>query len=167
MFLKKNMNWSLLKNDDEYNTPKELWANIKAYLPNKDKIVWEAFYGNGKSGQILSELGCTVIQSNVDFFDNNSNILDKCDMIVSNIPFSKKKEILARLKEIGKPFIIIMPASTMFTQYLRDTFESDLQIIIPKKRMHFEKNGKILKRTSFDSCYFCYKMNLENDIVWL
>jgi hypothetical protein len=156
-----------LSNDDEYNTPYELWQNVKQYLPSKEKIVWEAFYGNGKSGQILSDLGCTVLQSDVDFFDENSHIIQKCDAIVSNIPFSKKKEVLKRLKEIDKPFIIIMPASTMFTQYLREIFNNELQIILPKNRMHFEKNGVIIRRTSFDSCYYCYKMNLPNDIVWL
>lgn len=163
------MIWSQLKNDDEYNTPKELWENVKDFLPTKEnKVVWEAFYGNGESGKILSNIGCTVIQSNVDFFEDNSHIIDKCDMIVSNIPFSKKKEVLTRLKQIDKPFMLIMPASTMFTQYLRDIFEeNEIQIILPKTRMHFEKNGKILKRTSFDSCYFCYKMNLQHDIIWL
>lgn len=162
------MFWSQIQEDDEYNTPRELWENIKEYLPTKDKVVWEAFYGNGKSGQILSNLGCTVIQSNVDFFDDNSHIIDKTDMIISNVPFSKKREILTRLKEIDKPFILIMPASTMFTRYIKDVFEkNEIQIIIPDKRMHFEKNGVILKRTSFDCCYFCYKMNLKNDIIWL
>lgn len=161
------MIWSQLHNDDEYNTPRELWENIKEYLPRKDKIVWEAFYGNGNSGTILSDIGCTVLQSNVDFFDDNTTIIEKTDVIVSNIPFSKKRQILKRLKEIDKPFIIIMPASTMFTDYLKETFNDELQIIIPRKRMHFEKNGVVMKRTSFDSCYFCYKMNLKRDIIWL
>jgi hypothetical protein len=161
------MYWSQVQTDDEYNTPKELWENIKEFLPGKDVVVWEAFYGNGKSGTILSDLGCTVIQSNVDFFWDNTKIIEKADMIVSNIPFSRKKEILTKLKEIDKPFIIIMPASTMFTQYLSETFKNELQIIVPKTRMHFEKDGVLMKRTSFDSCYYCYKMNLKKDIVWL
>ena len=156
-----------LNNDDEYNTPKELWENVKEFLPTKEKIVWEAFYGNGKSGNILSNLGCTVIQSDVDFFEDNTKLIDICDVIVSNIPFSKKKEVLQRLKKINKPFMIIMPSSTMFTQYLRDIFNNEIQLIIPKTRMHYEKNGVVLKRTSFDSCYYCYKMNLHNDIIWL
>ena len=61
--------WSTLTNDDEWKTPKILWDNIKDYLPSKDIVVWEAFYGDGKSGNHLSDLGCTVIQSDVDFFD--------------------------------------------------------------------------------------------------
>jgi hypothetical protein len=153
--------------DDEYNTPRELWENVKDFLPNKNVIVWEAFYGNGRSGNILSDLGCTVIQSDVDFFSDNLKIINSCDVIVSNIPFSIKKKVLIRLKEIDKPFLIIMPASTMFTQYLRDIFGSTLQLIIPNKRMHYEKNGVVLRRTSFDSCYYCYKMGLHNDIIWL
>lgn len=164
--------WSPLVTDDEWKTPKELWENIKEYLPKKDVVVWEAFYGDGKSGNYLSDLGCTVMQSKVDFFDDNSCLLDKVDMIISNIPFSKKKEVLAKLKEIDKPFIIIMPASTIFTQYLRETFTNDegrveMQMIVPRKRMHYMKNDIIYKRTSFDSCYFCYKMNLKNDVIWL
>lgn len=159
--------WSQTHDDDEYDTPRELWENIKEYLPSHDKIVWEPFYSNGKSGNILSDLGCSVIQSKTDFFEATDSIIDKVDVIVSNIPFSKKKEILKRLKEIDKPFIIIMPASTIFTSYLRESFGNEMQIIVPHKRMHFEKHGVLLKRTSFDSCYYCYKMNLKNDIVWL
>jgi hypothetical protein len=130
-------------------------------------LYWEAFYGNGHSGTVLSDLGCTVIQSNVDFFEMNETIVSKMDMIISNVPFSKKKEVLVKLKELDKPFIIIMPMSTLFTQYIRETFGNKLQLIIPQKRMHFMKNGVVLKRTSFDCCYFCYKQNLEKDIIWL
>lgn len=163
---------SNLSTDDEYMTPKKIWEDIEDYLPTDGKkIVFEAFYGNGMSGQYLSELGCTVIQGpNIDFFED----VDKCpikpdmyDMIISNIPFSIKKEVLEKLVELDKPFIVIMPASTMFTQYLRDIFENKLQVIIPNTRMHFEKDGVILKRTSFDCSYFCYKMNLPKDIIWL
>ena len=162
------MYYKKLNVDDEYNTPRYLWEDVKEYLPSKDKIVWEAFYGNGKSGNILSDVGCTVIQSDVDFFsEENTKIINTCDVIVSNIPFSIKKNVLTRLKEIDKPFLIIMPASTMFTKYLKEICGNEIQIIIPRKRMHFEKNGVIMKRTSFDSCYFCYKFDLKNDITWL
>lgn len=159
-----------LNTDDEYFTPKKLWEDINEYLPTDGKtIVYEAFYGDGMSGQYLSELGCTVVQGpTLDFFDDDSLLsTDKYDVIISNIPFSTKKEVLERLVNIDKPFIIIMPASTMFTQYLRDIFNNKLQMIIPNSRMHFQKDGVVLKRTSFDCAYFCYKMNLPKDIIWL
>ena len=37
---------------DDYMTPKSAWENIKQYIP-QDKVLWEAFYGNGQSGRFL------------------------------------------------------------------------------------------------------------------
>jgi len=157
---------TFIKHDD-YMTPKYAWENIKEYIP-KDKIIWEAFYGDGNSGSYLEEMGYDVIHKPVDFFKN-----DLGDIIVSNPPFSKVKEILPRLKELDKPFIMIMPVSKINTQYFRKYFMNDIQIIIPRKRIHFLKlvSGKVLDNynssCNFDCFYYCYKMNLERDIIWL
>jgi hypothetical protein len=150
------------KKDDDYMTPKYVWENIQQYIP-KDKVIWEAFYGDGKSGKYLEELGFTVIHKEVDFFKNNLG-----DIIVSNPPFSKSKEILKRLKELNKSFILILPSSKINTQYMRENYKnSDLQIIIPKKRIAFIKNNELTKSCNFDCFYYCYKINLERDIIWL
>ena len=101
---------TFIKHDD-YMTPKYAWENIKNLIP-KDKVIWEAFYGDGKSGKYLEELGFNVIHEEVDFFTN-----DLGDIIVSNPPFSKLKEILLRLKELDKPFILICPSSKINTFY--------------------------------------------------
>jgi hypothetical protein len=158
---------TFLKHDD-YMTPKYAWENIKHLIP-KDKVIWEAFYGDGKSGSYLRELGFEVIHEPVDFFENNLG-----DIIVSNPPFSKSKEVIKRLKELDKPFIIILPSSKINTSYFRDNFMNcGLQIIIPRKRIHFEKqiDGKTpdnwKNACNFDCFYYCYKIGLENDIVWL
>lgn len=160
--------YSKMSSDDEYYTPPEHWIAVREFLPPSQKVVWEAFCGDGRSGQTLTELGCTVIQGrDVDFFDDNNGVIDKYDVIVSNIPFSHKKEILERLKKLDKPFLIIMPGSTMFTKYLRELFGNEMQIIIPRSRMHFVKNEVLMTRTSFDCCYFAYKMNYPRDVTWL
>ena len=39
---------TFIKHDD-YMTPKHAWEDIKQYIP-KDKVIWEAFYGDGESG---------------------------------------------------------------------------------------------------------------------
>jgi len=155
---------------DDYMTPKYAWENIKQYIP-KDKIIWESFYGNGNSGNYLKELGFKVIHDPIDFFDNDT--IPNFDLIVSNPPFSKSKEILTRLKEIDKPFILILPSSKINTSYMRQYKNTHLQIIIPRKRIHFIKlvNGEIPKNykssCNFDCFYYCYKMNLDKDIIWL
>ena len=158
---------TFLKHDD-YMTPKSAWENIQHLIP-KDKIIWEAFYGDGKSGNFLQELGFNVIHEQVDFFENNLG-----DIIVSNPPFSKSKEVLIRLKQLEKPFILILPSSKINTQYVRENYKNQgLQIIIPRKRIHFEKqiNGKTPENwknaCNFDCFYYCYKMDLPKDIIWL
>ena len=86
-------------------------------------------------------------------------------------PFSKKKEVFTRLKELNKPFIMICPSSMLNTQYIRKLFsktEDKLQIIIPRKRIQFIKDGNELQnKCNFDCFYYCYKMDLKNDIIWL
>ncbi len=158
---------TFIKHDD-YMTPKYAWENIKHLIP-KDKIIWEAFYGDGESGKYLTELGFNTIHEPVDFFEN-----DLGDIIVSNPPFSKSKEIMGRLKELDKPFIIILPSSKINTQYVRENYKnSDLQIIIPRKRIHFnklvdgEKPENWKNACNFDCFYYCYKMNFDKDIIWL
>ena len=158
------------KKHDDYMTPKSAWDNIKQFIP-RDKVIWEAFYGNGESGRYLRELGFNTIHEDIDFFEN-----DKGDIVVSNPPFTKIKEVLTRLKELEKPFIMIMPSSKINTQYFRKLFstsESPIQIIIPKKRINFIKtvNGEIPEdfksQCNFDCFYYCYKIGLPSDIVWL
>ena len=134
---------TFLKHDD-YMTPKYAWENIQQYIP-KDKIIWEAFMGDGKSGQYLTDLGYNVIHNDND--------------------------LMPRLKELDKPFILILPCSKICTQYFRENFkdtDNPLQIIIPRKRIQFVKNGNDLQnKCNFDCFYYCYKMNLERDIIWL
>lgn len=161
---------SFTKHDD-YMTPKYAWENINEYIP-KDKVIWEAFYGDGVSAEYLRELGCKeVIHEDIDFFEN-----DLGEVIISNPPFSLAKKIMPRLKELDKPFILIMPASKICTQYFRENFknnDSSLQIIIPTNRIQFQKlvNGKLPEKQenncNFDCFYYCYKMNLPRDIIWL
>jgi hypothetical protein len=160
---------TFMKHDD-YMTPKSAWENITQYIP-RDKVIWEAFMGDASSGAFLTELGFEVIHEEVDFFET-----DLGDILVSNPPFSKKKEVFTRLRELDKPFIMICPSSMINTQYMRKLFmdtETPLQIIIPRKRIHFTKlvdgspDPSSRSCCNFDCFYYCYKMNLPRDIVWL
>jgi hypothetical protein len=154
---------------DDYTTPKSAWEAVVKYIP-KDKIIWEAFYCDGKSGKYLKELGYNTIHAKIDFFVSNWG-----DIIVSNPPFSLTKEVLARLQSLGKPFMLILPSSKINTQYVRNIFKDDkdpLQIIIPRKRIQFVKmkDGKPEEgknACNFDCFYYCWKMDLPRDIVWL
>lgn len=159
---------TFIKHDD-YMTPFSAWDNIKHIIP-KDKKIWEAFYGDGSSGDYLTKLGFDVIHEKIDFFEN-----DRGEIIVSNPPFSLKKEIFTRLKELNKPFIIICPSSMIYTQYIRQLFSDSkdpLQVIIPRKRIQFIKmidgvNINEKSHCNFDCFYYCWKINIDRDITWL
>lgn len=153
---------------DDYMTPKSAWEDIQKYIP-KDKLIWEAFYGNGTSGQYLTDLGFNVIHEDIDFYNN-----DLGEVIVSNPPFSDCKNVIPRLAKLDKPFILIMPSSKINTSYFRENFKNKgVQIIIPRKRIQFIKlvDGEIPENykscCNFDCFYYCYKINLPHDIVWL
>ena len=159
-------NNNTFKKDDAYMTPKHVWEDIIDYIP-KDKIIYEPFYGDGKSGEYLKELGCKhVIHEEIDFYENYNKL--EYDLIVSNPPFSDCKNILTKLKEVNKPFILIMPSSKINTQYVRENYKNtSLQLIIPRKRISFIKDKVLTKSCNFDCFYYCYKMNLKKDIIWL
>ena len=92
-------------------------------------------------------------------------------MILSNPPFSEAKKIMPKMLELDKPFILLMPSSKINTSYFRAWKDKNVQIIIPRKRIHFIKfeKGKEVesKGANCDCFYYWYKMNLPQDIVCL
>ena len=86
---------------DNYTTPKSAWEEIAHLIP-KDKCISDPFYCNGSSGMYLRELGFECIHNNEDFFLHNRG-----DIVVSNPPFTIKKQILQRLVKLEKPFILL------------------------------------------------------------
>ena len=137
--------------------------NISQFLP-KDKVCHEPFYGDGHSGEVLKRLGLQVIHEETDFFTNAYDF----DYICTNPPFSKTKEIFAKLQGIGKPFVVLCPCSKLTIKHFSKFFAGEIQIIIPPKRIHFDKlvDGKPVdgwkSRCNFD--YFdCQKDVEEGD----
>ena len=155
------------KKQDEYYTDAQTWKNIEKYIP-KDKVLWEGFYcKDSPSGKALQDLGFKVISKDVDFFKHNLG-----DIVVSNPPFTKKEAVLKRLKELNKPFILILPASVLTGRYFIKIFqEEEIQIIIPRKRIQFLSmvDGKLIKKgkCNFESFYITWKMNLPKGIIFL
>mmetsp|Transcript_23819 Transcript_23819/g.49284 ORF Transcript_23819/g.49284 Transcript_23819/m.49284 type:complete len:154 (-) Transcript_23819:71-532(-) len=149
---------------DDYMTPLYAWEAVAHLIP--PRVIWEPFYGDGTSGEHLRSLGFEVIHEDIDFFDH-----DYGDIIVTNPPFSKTKTIIPRLKELNKPFIMIMPSSKICTKYVRESFGTSIQIIIPHKRINFikQEDGADVESPGcpFDCFYYCYNIGLPRDIVFL
>jgi len=152
-----------LKKVDEYMTPLSAWQDINEFIP-KNKIIWEAFKGDGTSAENLRSIGCNVICDDVDFFTANLNY----DIIVTNPPFSKKIKIFQKLEQIDMPFIMIVPVSIITKKYF-SYFSQKCGIIVPNKRIQFIKDGNQLTRCCFDCVYVCYKIDnfTPREIIYL
>ena len=156
----------VLSKHNDYITPKSVWTQIAQFLP-KDKVIWEAFYCEGSSGQHLKDLGFDTIHKDVDFYKH-----DLGDIIVSNPPFETKRDVFVRLKALGKPFVMLSPADMMSSQYFSDLFGDSIQVIVPRQRICFqrvEENGSVgePRRGNFNTYYYCWKMCLPRDLVYL
>jgi hypothetical protein len=151
------------KDSDNYITNPEDWERIKQYIPT-DKKIWSPFYCDGKQKEYFKNMGFDIIHEDEDFFENN-----KGDIIIDNLPFSKKKEVLKKLKEIDKPFIMIMPSVILCYKYFQTDFKDHLQIIIPYNRIKFKHLNSNNKNYTppYASFFFCYKMNLPKDLIFI
>ena len=153
------------KDSDNYITNKYEWERIKDYIPT-DKIIWSPFYCDGKQKEYFKELGYDIIHEDKDFF----SYTPEYDIIIDNPPFSKKNEILNKLNDLDKPFILICPSMLLSYKYFQTNFkDKNIQLIIPYKRMNFKHLNSNKKNYSppFASFYYCYKMNLPKDIIFL
>lgn len=81
---------------------------------------------------VLREHGFDVVNTSTDFFSTEPP--DGCNAIVSNPPFSRKKDVLKRCKDLNMPFALILPFL-----FLNDGVPLDYghQIMLFRKRMHF------------------------------
>ena len=152
--------------NDQYETPKYIWEMLAPFV-DKNHTIYEPFYCSGLSKQYLNELGYkNVIHVDEDFYDNYDKY--EYDIIISNPPYSNKKKVFDTLKIIDKPFIMIVPVSTITKKFFRDKFkDDDITMLIPNKRLQFSKKGNTLSRCWFDTLFLCYKMNLKKQIIFL
>lgn len=158
------MSFTEEKTSDNYITTERTWDLIIPFIP-KDKKIWEPFFCDGKSGNYLKEKGFDVYHKDKDFFEYEPK---NYDIIVSNPPFSKKKEVFERLKELDKPFIMIAPSMMLGYKYFQNNFANRIQVIIPSKRISFVKLGEDKNyNPPFAAFIFCYKMDLNKDLIFL
>lgn len=161
-------NWNPSK-DNDFITPKSAWEDIIKYIP-KDKEISMPFFCEGSCANDMKALGFNVIHQDEDFFKH-----DRGDCVIDNPPFEIKKNIIETLVERNKPFILILPVSTICYKYAK-ILGDDMQLLIPKKRIkfiHYDKTTQTKKAdyekysASFDCLYVAWRMDLPKDIIFL
>ena len=117
---------------DEYFTRDED-AEVIAQHIIRPMRVWLPFNDKGSAfDRILPKHGHKVICTDGDFFTTDPP--EGVEAVISNPPFSRKKEVIKRLDELGLKFAIIAPIL-----WLNDGVPLDYadQLMLFRKRMHF------------------------------
>ena len=150
---------------DNYETDCQGWLNIQQFIP-KDAKIYSPFYCSGKQKEIFRVMGHDIIHEDRDFF---SYIPDDFDLIIDNPSFSNFKEVCSRLKLIDKPFIIIGRSNLLLCRWFQRLFCNSLQVIIPDKRITFTHltNPKKGYNPPYGTFYYCYKMDLKKDLIFI
>lgn len=149
--------------NDEIYTPIEALNSLLYFINLKNKIIFECCYGEGDLTNHLKNKGYTVYANkNIDFFKINNN--NNFDIIITNPPYSNKRDFIAHAIQLNKPFAMLVPLTTLEGKVSNELFsKNEIQIIIPSKRINFLKHkGK--KGSWFCVIWLCYKMNLPNQI---
>ena len=149
---------------DNYTTDKMGWEMIKVFIP-KDAVIWSPFYSDGNMKKYFQELGFDIIHQDKNFFSYTPDY----EIIIDNPPFSTIKDVCVKLKELDKPFIIIARSNLLLTKWFRRIFKEHLQVIIPDKSPTFTHLTKPKKGyvPPFGTFFFCYRMNLPKDLIFL
>ena len=146
---------------DEIYTPKYAINPLLPFL-NKEWKIWECAWGKGALADHFKEEGFDVIGGE-DFMNEEK----ECDIIITNPPYSKKDEFLKRAFEIGKSFAFLLPLTALEGIKRGELyFKYGIQLIIPNRRINFVMPNK-QGGAWFQIAWFCYKLNLPKDLMFV
>lgn len=164
--------------NDDYRTPRYLVSCLEPFILdfmkrhgiNRPLVVYCPFdTAESEYVRYFKEAEAKVIYGDIktgqDFFDTP---IPECDLVISNPPFSRKREIMVKLFAAKKPFALLMNLQAMQYQEMGQLFYEEeqrsesIQFIIPDKKVSFDGNT-----AAFCSGYYCWKFVEKTQFVHL
>jgi hypothetical protein len=152
--------------NDEYYTPANAIYPIAKYL-KEGSTIWCPFDTiESEFVQVLTDLGFKVefghIETGEDFFKVNPPY---CDYIISNPPYSLKKEVFKRLFELKKPFAMLINFQGIFDHKERfEMFKNNrTEMLWLSPRVNYIKLDDSKSGVPFQSGYLCSRI-FENQL---
>lgn len=153
--------------NDECLTPAYGVKPILEFIP-RGAIVWCPF--DTADSEFVKQISKSnrVVHSHIangqDFYSYEP---DEWDVMVSNPPFTNKRQIFQRALSFGKPFALIMSNTWLNDRAPMLLFkDKDLQLLMLDKRMEFiQKDGKDTNKITFSSSYYCWNFLPKQIII--
>jgi hypothetical protein len=138
--------------NDNYETPAWAWQELFVAMPTlRKKFVWDPFYCNGATKTHWKNIGVTrFVHSRGDFFRQVKKLA--FDVVVTNPPFSIKQLILDVLVSSGRPFVVLLRTSVLFTLWFRRLIPV-FKLVLPSKQVDF--CGMQKQKLTFDCVFVC------------
>lgn len=135
--------------------------------PFRNKIIWCPFdTEESEFVKVFQENSYNVEYSHIwngqDFFRYEPK---NWDIIISNPPFTGKREIFEHALGFNKPFCLLMNINWLNDSAPAQLFRNiELQLLLFEKRMQF-KGKQQKEKINFNSAYFCRDF-LPKQIIW-
>ena len=140
------------KKSDEYYTRSETWKRFIIEKGLMGKTVFEPFYGDGSSRQVLSGL-VDVVGEQKDFWEQIKDPNCPQDLILSNPQFSFKWLLIQTLLENKRDFALIL------------SWEAFYDKKCPNRKLQYECPLKLYK-TKFGGDYEVFKLKINEQQCW-
>ena len=147
---------------DEYYTRQEDAEIIADHLIRLPLKVWLPFNDSDSVwGNVLAERGFDVVATVGDFFTTDPPSGVQC--IISNPPFSRKRDVMERIKALNLRFALILPF-----QWLNDgiPLEYGHQVMFFRQRMYFNTPQGVLNKPRAN-CFVLSDGLLKNDLTFI
>lgn len=159
---------------DEYETPTYALDMILNELDPSEWQIWEPFRGSGFSTEHMRKCGFEVTNgAHEDFFDHTEipyiNRAKKL-AVVTNPPYSRKKDILYKLNDLKVDHLaLFVPVGTISCEYFGDLFQQKkLQVIFHSGTCKFlhPTTHEPLGKAGFDLAWFSVGLDLQRDVQY-
>ena len=131
---------------DKFYSPRYAYKLLFPFIPASVRTVWEC--ACGENSQIERDRGSRrmlhVLSEKYDTFGTDIAELDflnawqerPFDAMITNVPFSRKKEFCYRALQYGKPWAFLLPFD--LSAWLDDLIDDfDVRFVIPRTRINY------------------------------
>jgi hypothetical protein len=142
-----------------------LYQHIKPHW-----VIWESACGECNLVNALRSKGYQVFASDIfngqDFFKYRPS---RFDMILTNPPFSRKLEFIARCYQLGKPFALLLPVEFLGVGAAQKLFARfGVEIILLNRRVDFQTINTTFAKSNawFPVAWFCWQLGIGQQITY-